>query len=527
MHIVMVAAENDALPGGKVGGLGDVVRDLPIALADLGHRVTVVCPGYGSLSRLPGANLCSQFDIDFAHRHETVALFEVSSPKIVHPQVTQLVLEHPLFAASGVGMIYCQADREPYATDASKFALFSAAVSEAIVQGLLGDIDVVHCHDWHTAAYFMLREYSPRYHSLKSIASVFSIHNIALQGVRPLFNHESSLEHWFPDLPYESEKISDPHHDDCVNFMRACINLADRINTVSPTYAEEILRPSDWAEGNVGGEGLERDLLKASQENRLFGILNGCDYASETPEVDKLRFSNTTIACLDQWAAATKNPPGSFYYALRNLERWRRKSSKQARPILVSIGRMTTQKLGLLSQAYKQHTVLEEILVMLRTGIYVMMGSGDDYYDQFFSRVAADRKNFLYLNGYSDTLANSLYAYGDLFLMPSIFEPCGISQMLAMRGGMPCIVNATGGLKDTVAHDINGFVFSGLSMAEKVTNLIATTALALEVYGQQPDHWARLVQGAKAAHFSWHSAAKAYQSLLYSPLVDGSGGCSQ
>jgi len=519
MHIVMVAAENDALPGGKVGGLGDVVRDLPIALAEQGHSVTVVTPAYGSFNKISGATRQTLLAVPFGHNTETLELFEVPSPKYAHPLVKHLVLEHPLFSACGVGVIYCNDDRGPFATDANKFALFSSAVCEMVVQDILQDVDIIHCHDWHSAPVLILRAYSPQYVKLQTIGTVFTIHNLSMQGVRPLYANWSSLQSWYPYLQYDVGKICDPENTDCVNFMRASINLSDKVNAVSPNYANEILKPSNWADGNVGGEGLEQDLIAARQENRLFGILNGCDYSGDMPKLEKSQVVRVIVSCLDRWAVQAQGKTGSHYFALRRLGQWSKKRKSDV-PMMVSIGRMTTQKLGLLVEPFKQHTVLEEILSHLEVGIYVMMGSGDVEYDWYFTQVAAKYKNFLYLHGYSDDLAKAIYGYGDVFLMPSIYEPCGISQMVAMRGGMPCVAHATGGLKDTVIDGKNGFTFGGETMAEKAENFIRTTAEAVRVFREDPVLWQTFKQGALDSNFSWSSAALKYEDLLYQPLVN-------
>ena len=146
MHVVMVAAENGALPQAKVGGIGDVIRDVPRALARAGHRVTVLTPGYQSLSQLPDSRLLLTLTVRFGGALETLSLHSVHRPDDPK-QVQHLVLEHPLFAACGVGAIYCHDAFEPFATDACKFALFSLAVCHAVSTGALGEVDVLHLHD--------------------------------------------------------------------------------------------------------------------------------------------------------------------------------------------------------------------------------------------------------------------------------------------------------------------------------------------------------------------------------------------
>ena len=147
MNILMAAAENDALPRGKVGGIADVVRDIPLALADTGQEVNVVMPGYGSLSKLSGAQYITSLQVMFGGQMKAIEIFKITLEK-QHKSVTQWVIEHPLFAIGGIGKIYCDdPDNRPFASDATKFALFSAAVAKAIVSNVFGNIDVLHLHD--------------------------------------------------------------------------------------------------------------------------------------------------------------------------------------------------------------------------------------------------------------------------------------------------------------------------------------------------------------------------------------------
>ena len=261
MNIVMVAAENGAIEGGKVGGIGDVVRDIPIALADADNTVQVVCPSYGLFSKRPDAKLMTEVSVSFAGDQQKVQVFALKS---AHKNVKLLVLEHPLFAAGGAGAIYCNdPDNRPFATDASKFALFCAAVAEATTQNAFGAVDVLHLHDWHAAMVAVLAKYNPRYEGLNSSRLVYTIHNLALQGVRPFKDDSSALETWFPELKYNPDEIADPRASNCINPMRAGINLCDRVHAVSPTYAKEILIASSPEQGFFGGEGLELDLQKS------------------------------------------------------------------------------------------------------------------------------------------------------------------------------------------------------------------------------------------------------------------------
>ena len=432
MHIVMLAAENGGLPGGKAGGLGEVMREFPKALARAGHRVTVVSPGYGSLSQLPGARQTGSLAVDFCGRAETVSLHEVvvaGQPR----EVDYRVLEHPLFCTRGRGKIYLYDCQGPYETDAHKFALFSAAACELLSTMEPGDVDLVHCHDWHTGVFFVLREYAERYRALRDIRSVFTIHNLGLQGTRPLRGFPSSLESWFPGLSYDLDSIGDRQYPDCVNPMRAAVNLADFVNTVSPTYAEEILRSPDAETGHVSGEGLEEDLARRASEDCLTGILNGCDYAVTLPDPVKPReLREILYAHLDDWIDSRPEEALGYYHAGRRVRQLKRKNGSMA-PLIVSIGRLCAQKLDLLRQPYGQDTVADELLKRLDRGTFILCGTGDPELEEFLTGLMCRHRNFLFLCGYTEELAETLLSVADLFIMPSQYEPCGISQMQAMR----------------------------------------------------------------------------------------------
>ena len=523
MHVAFVAAENAALRGGKVGGLGDVIRDVPIELARSGYTVSVLTPGYQSLSHLPGAVAVGQFQVSFAGKHETVILFRIKSS--IEPDITYWLLEHPLFARCGEGAIYCVNDSEPFAMDASKFALFCSAVCQALVAGVLPMPDLLHLHDWHSAALLLLRQGVPEYRVLAAIPAVYTIHNLAIQGVRPISNHESSLGTWFPALEYEKRLIVDPRHANCLNFMRMGINLADSVHTVSPTYAREILKPSDPARGFIGGEGLEKDLCRINVANKLFGILNGCEYPKKKPvKVNKKTFIACANTTLLNWISANSQVSAAHYLARERLQSWAAFQQQQTRQgkgaVLASIGRLTMQKVGLLTMESKPAvTALDEILQNSATTMFIMLGSGEVKFEDLMVRHMARHSNFIFLRGYDDSLADLLYRFCDLFLMPSTFEPCGISQMQALRAGKPCLVHSVGGLADTVIDGANGFSFTGDSPREQMQQMLDTCADALDVYTSRPEKWKRLCQAAAASRFSWRESVKLYEDRLYLPLL--------
>ena len=513
MHIIQVAAENDALPGGKVGGLGDVIRDLPIGLAEAGHEVTVITPGYGIFAATEDARKLAEVTVDFCAAEEILTIFEVQ-PKHRVNSVRHIVIEHPVFSTAGAGRIYVRDDAGPFATDAHKFALFCVAVAQALKESVVAPWQVLHCHDWHTAILLLLRACDPRYSLLAKQDAVYTIHNLSLQGVRPLRGVASALESWFPELPYPLDAIVDPSHPDCINLMRAGINLADRVHTVSPTYAREILRPSDWNEGVVGGEGLENDLQRANGAGRLLGILNGCEYDHKPRRPKVGGVWELAEQTLDSWIIDRQGDPRSHYFALKRMVQIKREQNG-VRPCLVSIGRLTAQKLYLLVQNYQDRPVMEQLLEQLREGIFIMLGSGDPHYEQFFINVMKKHRNFVFLNGYSESLSSALYSFGDLFVMPSIYEPCGISQMLAMRAGVPCLVHQVGGLSDTVIHGENGFSFGGTSLQEKQLNLLTVLDDSLRLFQERPTDWKKISHAAAKARFTWDRSVQQYLEQLY------------
>ena len=518
MKILMAAAENDALPQGKVGGIGDVVRDIPLALANMGQQVDVVIPGYGRFSKLSGAQHITALPVMFAGQTQIIEIFKVPINNGTD-LVTQWVIEHPIFAMGGEGKIYCDdPDNRPFASDATKFALFSAAVAKAVVSDVFGQVDVLHLHDWHTAMVSVLRAFDPQYQRLQAIKTVYTIHNLALQGIRPFDGDESSLKAWFPDLVFDHNQINDPRYPHCVNPMRAGINLSDKIHAVSPTYAKEILSPSNHQQGIYGGEGLENDLRLMADSGRLHGILNGCDY----PDEDKVSLSFNELITLSEnevikWIANKPLVDNAHLIAIARLKQLSNKNLHKQPLLLTSVGRITDQKIRLFQQTMPSgETALEKLLTLLADdGVFILLGSGDKNLENFLTDIASTHTNFIFLKGYSSALSERMYSSGDLFLMPSSFEPCGISQMLSMRAGQPCLAHSVGGLTDTIINDKNGFTFTGDSPLKQASNMLSCLQSALTMKKQQPKAWQQISNNALATRFLWCDVAQDYINYLY------------
>jgi starch synthase len=515
-HVLMVAAENGALPGGKVGGIGDVVRDVPLALAQRDCSVSVVTPGYGTFGKLRGAKKLAPLGVRFAGGPQSLDLYELQGVS-ADERVRHYAIEHPLFSSCGAGRIYCDdPPGRPFETDASKFALFCIAVAEAIKRNLFADLDVLHLHDWHAALLLVLRRYDPAYAALGKLRSVYSIHNLAIQGIRPFANHPSSLQSWFPDLVYDRSRLVDPTWQDCVNPVAAAIRLADAVHTVSPSYASEILQPGDSASETHGGEGLDAELRAASDGKRLFGILNGCEYPQ--PPAGVIDDWPALLGCMREllplWISRSATLASTHYLAREALARI---DDERPPMLLTSVGRITAQKLSLLRQPTSggEAALQAALQVLGEDGLLIMIGSGDPDYEQFLTECMTRHVNFIFLRGFSDELAEALYRLGDLFFMPSSFEPCGISQMLALRAGQPCLVHAVGGLRDTVEDGRTGFSFSGENPEARADSLVATLQRARKLFLEKPAAWRKMRKAAAAARFTWADSIDAYLKQLY------------
>jgi starch synthase len=531
LNILMVAAENDALAGGKVGGVGDVVRDVPYALADLPEfsgTVSVVCPSYGFLHKDAKASL-GTIEFPFGSKRLTAELFEVTG-KRPHDGVRQLVLHHSAFetidSASGRKQIYVDDGAEhPFASDATKFACFNAAVAQGLLQGRFGNVDLVHLHDWHAGFYLMLREFDPGLSELRSKRTVFTIHNLALQGIRPLDGYASSLAAWFPDLKYDLPTVQDPEYLDCMNPMAIGVRLADKVHVVSPGYVPEVCLPSRPQRNDplcvfFGGEGLEGDLQNAREQGRLVGILNGCEYAATPhplPKRDHESWQHLLrglIAETTTWYQRSQTFPN--WLTLSRLTDWLESERPRPKVVMTSVTRVVDQKVRLM-RTPEHASPLDRILAEADDDVvYLLAGNGDPGYEEFLHSLARRHSNFVFLNGYSHRGAELLYAAGDLFLMPSAFEPCGISQMLAMRDGQPCVVHSIGGLKDTVHDGETGFAFSGDSQEKLANGFVETTRRAIELKKTSEADFDRIRRQAFDERFLWSNAVRRYLSELYS-----------
>lgn len=525
LRLLFVAAEDAGLPGAQIGGVADVVAGASHALAVAGHRVHVCVPSYGRLHGGPGAVPLGEVSFPFGGSECIARAWKVEGTR-THPNLTRVVMDGPAFSgpeAENVGSIYVHDPPErPFATDANRFAQFSAAVARAVEAGIFGELDAVHLHEWQTGCLLALRDLDPSLTRCRGVRCVFSIHNLCYQGIRPFAGDPSSWERWFPHLDRPGAGLVDPRWPHCFNAMAAAIRLADVVHVVSPTYAEEVLRPNEPERNFHGGEGLESLLTDARRQGRLVGILNACD---ETDRVDIGRgrrgFRESLAACrsaVERFIAAESTVPSDLFLAHARLGEL---AARQARPpvVLTSAGRLSDQKIFLMREEVRPGvSALEAILEgAARSGACLILGTGEERYVRFLAGLAGRCGNLVFMRGFSVAAAEALYRLGDLFLMPSSFEPCGISQMQAMRHGQPCCVHGVGGLRLTVEHRKTGFVFRGRTPREQAASFVESCEEAIHLRRSDPREWARLRRRAAARRFHWHDVATCYVRELYRP----------
>ncbi|MDJ0760167.1 MAG: glycogen/starch synthase [Woeseiaceae bacterium] len=503
-----MAAENGSLPGGKVGGVGDVIRDLPPAIVAEGWRATIMTPSFGQFHQEPGAEPIGRYKVLFGGEEHDVEYFELDA------EIRTILVHHPILAPTDPGRVYHDdGASRPFATDASKFAFFCAASAVWIAEQA-SPPDVVHLHDWHAAYYLVMKNFTALKSKLQDIRTVFTIHNLAYQGQRPFEGDASSLVAWFPGMDYEPAELADPHSPSAINPMAFAIRMADQVNTVSPTYAHEICMSSDHGRGFFGGEGLEAEISHAASEGRLHGILNGCDYdVQHERRPGWLEFLEASEQTLQGFLA--KEPDDPVHH--RALENLRALPKRRPMHVLSSIGRVVDQKMQLFFTTLNDgRSALEHILDRLGDkGAFFLLGSGDKGHEATLADIAGKHANFIYFRGYSEAFGSMLYRCGDLFLMPSSFEPCGISQMHAMRDGQPCVVHGVGGLRDTVDDSNTGFVFEGMNPPQQAANFVASVGRAMDMRRDHPSSWADLKTRAAACRFDWASSARQYIETLY------------
>jgi len=521
-RIVLVAAECKGVA--KVGGLGDVVADLAQALHAMGASVSILMPCYESAGH--PFDFLTKLAVPFG---QGVVEATVMVGKLGPVPIYAIASDR--FFSGAYGGVYIDSGslgRGPFEDDAQRFAFFCLAAATALDSiSPLKDADVVHCHDWHTGTLALCARLTSEFPVLSAKPLLFTIHNLDYQGVRPLEDpHGSgltSLQSWIPGLyPLLSQsphfhKLKDPIHSHCYNSMRAAILLADRVSTVSPNYAREITRPDNPSAAFVGGRGLDHDLLGLERADRLTGLLNGISYQEHAPENLHPPFGPDVPG----WQKAKARHRRELLSDLRADASTDFISAPHAPlipenttdlPLAVFVGRLAGQKVNRLFQETSAGmSALEEIADKPLN--VVLLGTGERQ-DEMASLVErGGRSNCLFIRRFDADLATRLYAAGDLFLMPSDFEPCGISQLIAMRYGTLPVATSVGGLADTIVPGETGFLSSGENRVEAADAYVAAVESALATHREHHRKWMAMQVNAMKARFTWEHSANEYMKL--------------
>lgn len=476
MQIVFASAE--CAPFVKTGGLGDVAGSLPAALVRAGAEVIVMVPKYATIKDEYKAQMehFSDFYVSLGWRNEYCGL-----EKLEHDGVTYMFIDNERYFVRDY----------PYGffDDGERFAFFSKAITESLQHLPAGfECDILHCNDWQTAlAPVFLREFYQGLPLYDRVKTVFSIHNVAFQG-----QFSDTVMEDILGVAHIPAAASQLRCDACsINYMLGALHYADAITTVSPTYANEIQTPEF-------GEGLDGVLRERSYA--LQGILNGIDVAGFDPATDKRIAANYTVDDRSGKAVCKAKLQEELGLEVRD-----------DRPLMVMVTRLTRQK--------GMDLVMYALDRILSGGVQVaVLGTGDRdyedglrYFQDKYPGTMAARIEF------DPALSQRMYAAADMFLMPSKFEPCGLSQIIAMRYGTLPIVRETGGLKDTVipynefTGEGTGFSFSNFNGDEMGDAVFR----AARLFWDNREAWDQLVTQAMSQDFSWTRSADKYLDLYF------------
>ncbi len=469
-------AASEALPFMMSGGLGDVAGSLPQALRKRLIGCRIVMPLYDNIKQELKDNMkfITHISVPVSWRRQYCGIFEAKVGGVIY-----YLLDNQYYFKRDT--IYGQYD------DAERFAFFSRAVLE-IIPHIGFKPDIIHCNDWQTALtpvyYSTMYAQKPGYENIKT---VLTIHNIQYQG-------KYGKEILTDVLGFGEEHLPLLEYDGCVNFMKGGIECANKVSTVSPSYANEILDP--WYSHGL-------DSILHERKYKLCGILNGIDVENYNPETDELIFKNYS-----------KEKPANKKKNKAALQELMGLPVRDDVPVISMVTRLVSHKGLDLVKA-----VADELLSNNDVQL-VILGSGDWQYENFFRELASRHSGKVGLwIGFVPDLAHKIYAGSDMFLMPSKSEPCGLSQMVALRYGTVPIVRETGGLRDSI-HDSgdgegNGFTFANYNAHE----MLYTINRALKGY-EDKDGWNILVQRALDTDYSWGRSANEYIRMYKAMLKE-------
>lgn len=477
LNIVMIASECE--PYAKSGGLADVVGSLPVALQELGHRVIVILPKYSAVDsiRYGLQPFMSPIGVWMGNAQEWCSAHSAHKQGVA----VYFIESKKYFDRWGY---YHDPDMNDYLDNARRFGFFTRAALQ-LCRDMGFRPDILHVHDWQTAlgaAYLKIWHWNDPL--LGQARSVLTIHNIAHQGVYDRADYEYLGLQWGN---FTSDKFEDHGK---INMLKGGIHYADMVNTVSPSYANETRTPE-------GGSGLA-PYLNARGDDYI-GILNGADYAIWNPETDPLIPANFSRADL-----------GGKAVCKRELQKRFLLDVNPDVPVIGVVSRLAAQK-GLDLLAASIEAMVEDMSVQ-----FVVLGSGEKGLSHYFGTLPARYPGKIgsYI-GYSEELSHWIEAGSDFFLMPSLYEPCGLNQIYSLRYGTLPIVRATGGLDDTVQqYDERKGTGTGFKFIQpNASALYNTVGWAVSTYFDRKAHLLKMMRAAMAKDYSWNQSARQYERM--------------
>jgi len=475
LNIVFIASE--AAPLAKTGGLADVVGSLPLALKSLGHQVTVILPFYRHHLASAGIKTTKSRNVVEMWADGIQRLCPLHKAKVNGLDFI-LVEQDDLYAREGI----YGPPGGAYDDNLLRFILFDRVALEAAA-AMKKKVDIIHCHDWQTGMIPLLLKTQYQHHvNIADAKTVYTIHNLAYQG-----NFHADWMHRL-GIPSHHFHPSGYEFHGQINCMKAAIVSSDAITTVSPSYAEEILTPE---------YGCELEGFLQHHKGKLSGIVNGLNIEEWNPLTDEAieaNFGPDRVVGKKKCKIALQKHCGF--------------EIDESIPLLTLISRLADQKGIDLLLANTHHWIKRGYQI-------AVLGSGDPDSEQQLSKLALRYpKQMFFFKGFNETLARQIYAGGDIFLMPSRFEPCGLGQLMAMRYGTVPVVRATGGLRDTVTDyaasrsKATGFHFTNASPAA-FDKALEQAIVAFH----NPRIWPRIRGNALKRDSSWHASAESYASL--------------
>ncbi len=493
LRILYVTTE--VFPFCKAGGLAEVSAALPQKIMEMGHDVRVIVPKYGNVDekkhKIHEVVRLKDLSVNIGDKE---VVFSLRSSFIVgtRARVQIYFLDNDEYFGKRHSLFTDPITGEDFEDNDERFILLSKAVFELITK--LGWYpDIIHCNDWQCGlipAY--LRAFTANNPLFSKIKSLFTIHNLAVQGS-------------FPFESFAKTNLPDEYNNDFtgviskgrLNFMKSALNFSDSINTVSEKYAEEICNDQNFSDGLFQ--------ILNSKKDKISGIINGIDENIWNPECDKFISKQYSL----------KNPESKVENKITLSDKFNLDYSEDI-PLIGIISKLIDSKgFDILTEAFEELMKMDIKLILL--------GSGDKKYHSFFEDAMYNYQDkFSCYLGNDEELAHLIAAGADIYLMPSLFEPCGLNQMYSLIYGTVPVVRATGGLADTVQdfnyedHTGNGIVFSDYSSEA----LIEAVRRAVSIYRDDKNSWQKLVKSGMKANFNWNCSSKSYVSLYKEIIVD-------